>query len=311
MPGDASGSATTPVARGSRRNQVRPHAGLQRCAASPARPPGDGPRPVRSAAGEGPGHGGAAARVHRHPGGQRRIRARRPVVRPHDASRPPRGGVGRHAPLPVPRQEPQGAPGGPQRPAARAHRGALPGVPGSACFSTSTTTAREWRSARGASTTTCGRLPVRTSRPRTSAPGPVPAGRGGARSHRHLGLGTGGQVRDSQGHRSGGRTAQQHPGRLPEILRASRGARELSGRHPACRPAQRHGAEDIRPSAPRSRPSSGCSATSPTDLGQGAPYPPPPVPPPPMPLPPVPELVPAAVTVMVPCMTCAPWMVQW
>ena len=90
----------------------------------------------------------------------------------------------------------------------------------------------------------------------------------------------------------------------------------LRGRHPARSPEQRRAPPGpaLPGSATTSRRWSGCSDMSRVD--RGPPWadrrgtsirPPPPVPPPPPPVPPVPP----EVTVTVPCITAAPWMVQW
>ena len=119
------------VARGPRRDQVRPDAGLQRGAAAAPRSGSRRTWPARAAAGEGAGHRGPAARVHRHPGGQRRVRPDQPLVRAHHAAGPPRGDLrARRLRFEFRGKSGKIAPGRAQRPAARAHRGALPGAAG-------------------------------------------------------------------------------------------------------------------------------------------------------------------------------------
>ena len=95
------------------------------------------------AAGEGAGDGGAAARVHRDPGGQRRVCPRQPLLRPHHAAGPARRGLRVEAAVSVPGQERQDPRRGAHRPAAGAHRHATARrSPARSCSSTSTTTAR-------------------------------------------------------------------------------------------------------------------------------------------------------------------------
>ena len=89
----ASSIGITQVARGPRRDQVRPHdrRSRRRCPPSAA-----APRPTcaaRAAAGEGPRRGRQAAREDLHPRRQRRVRARQPLVRPDDHAGRPREGL--------------------------------------------------------------------------------------------------------------------------------------------------------------------------------------------------------------------------
>ena len=79
------------MAGGAGRDQVRPDARVQRGAAADPRAGGRDLRQARAAAREGARHRGAAAREHRDPGGQRRVRAGEPLLRAHHAARPPRG----------------------------------------------------------------------------------------------------------------------------------------------------------------------------------------------------------------------------
>ena len=69
------------------------------------------------------------ARVHRDPGGERRVRPGQPVVRAHHAAGPPRGDLRLEAAVPVPGQEREGPRRGADRPAAGADRRSLPGDP--------------------------------------------------------------------------------------------------------------------------------------------------------------------------------------
>ena len=193
------------------------------------------------APGEGAGDGRAAARVHRDPGRQRRIRPHQPLVRPDHAAGPPRGDLRLEAAVRVPGQERQDPPRLAQRPAARPDRArGARRCRARTCSSTWTTTAAGWRSARATSTTICGRSRARSSPPRISGPGPAPC----RRSRRCEAVGAGGQrargqVGDPPGDRPGRRAAQQHPGRVPEVLRASRGAGDLRGRDAARGPEER------------------------------------------------------------------------
>ena len=80
--------------------------------------PGD----AGSAPGEGARDGGAAARVHRDPGGQRRVRPGEPLVRAHHPAGPARRDLGLEAAIPVPGEERQDSRRGAHRPAAGADR---------------------------------------------------------------------------------------------------------------------------------------------------------------------------------------------
>ena len=86
------------LAGGPGRDQVRPDARLQPwcCRRSGKRVASDLAQP-RAPPGEGARHGGAAARVHRDPGRERRVRQGQPLLRSHHAAGPPRGDLGLEA----------------------------------------------------------------------------------------------------------------------------------------------------------------------------------------------------------------------
>src|SRR5882672_11386563 len=77
-----------------------------------------------------PRHRGDAARQDADPRGQRRVRARQPLVRPDDTAGAARRDQGREAPLLVSRQERRRARHLDHRPQARAHRAAMSGSAG-------------------------------------------------------------------------------------------------------------------------------------------------------------------------------------
>ena len=118
------------VPRSVRQVQVPPHAGIQRDPAAPSRARRARPARGRPFAPPAPRHGHSPARQDPHPRGQRRIRAREPLVRIDDPAPAPRAGRRHAAALQLSRQERRRAQRGAHRPAPRAHHPALPGPAG-------------------------------------------------------------------------------------------------------------------------------------------------------------------------------------
>ena len=111
-----------------------PDAGIQSVPAGAPRPGRAGPGTAWPTPGQGPGNGRPAAGEDAHPGGQRRIREGEQVVRADHHASAPRGGVGTHAAVRLPGQEPDAPLDRGDGPAGGADHPALQELPGQELF---------------------------------------------------------------------------------------------------------------------------------------------------------------------------------